>query len=638
MRSSKILSILVVALGLLVCPAKVVGYTSAISRIVAGQEDRVAAQSLQGYLLEKFNVEIDIVDPNDAGSGGEGCEIVLGTPATNPYLAQIALEHNVEIDPANLTEEGYVLRTLQHQERDVVLAAGGGKRGVFYAVGELKNYYLRQVDDSVVVLSAALCEVPTLKYRWFWTWDYRMQWDGIDPGVSTGFYLKEPESFLADYKACIDYMSENGLNGLIIWGFLRNKHGRIPASQQLCNYAAERGVRILPGVGTIGYDGYYFNSYHLYNTRTWVYQHPELEADIIYGGRHISGCACPSKQANQDWLQDGAEWLFSNFQVGGVNLEQGDGFFCRCDDCNLARAAIDCNYAEHLKDMAICHGPLIEAMLQLDPNAWFSYSTYTPFTMEMMTDPPKFIEMIPSEAICQWTLSSMLEPWSYWPPELKPMTEHSVGLLHWGYKTSSLDTSHDFFLERFRTAAAKVHLADMEGLEAYGELPDSRPNMRLNYLAFREYCFHPNLPQEAFTEKRLAPLYGEELTDELWEIIDLVSTADQRASDENVADALATAQSALQIAPDHARENWQAMVAYLRSFKKNISPTLYECDLIRDGHIDWADFAVLAQNWTANSCSATKWCDGADLNHSGNVDFTDFAFLAQHWLTDVTCP
>ena len=178
MKTIKVLEILVLALPLVLCPAKVIGYTDAVSRIVAGQDDQIAAESLQRYLLEHFNAQIDIVDPNDADSGSEGCEILLGTQATNPYLAQIAMEHYVDINQTNLTEDGYVLQTLQHQGRDVVLAAGGGKRGVFYTVGELKNYYISEANDSVVVLPANVLEVPTLKYRWLWTWDYRMEWDG----------------------------------------------------------------------------------------------------------------------------------------------------------------------------------------------------------------------------------------------------------------------------------------------------------------------------------------------------------------------------------------------------------------------------------------------------------------------------
>jgi hypothetical protein len=54
-------------------------------------------------------------------------------------------------------------------------------------------------------------------------------------------------------------------------------------------------------------------------------------------------------------------------------------------------------------------------------------------------------------------------------------------------------------------------------------------------------------------------------------------------------------------------------------------------DLVTDGCVNWADVAVLSEQWLFDNCSADDWCNGADLNHSGKVDFSDFALLAQHW-------
>jgi hypothetical protein len=539
-----------------------------ICRIIAGPNDKIAAESLQRYLRTQFNVTMDIVEPGNADSGQQKCEILLGTQITNSYLSQMAKKHNVVIDPANLTTDGYVLYTIQDQDRDVVLAAGGGKRGVFYAVGELKKFYLRQTGDSVIVLPAKVTEVPTFKYRWLWAWDWRMEWSGIlapnkMEACGGGTYRKKTEAFLKDCKTCIDFMSENGLNGLIIWGFLRDTHGGVAASQEICDYAHERGVRILPGVGTSGYAGYYFEGDHPYNADTWLKKHPELRA-VDKDGKFVDGVPCPSKKANQDWLDEGAKWLFENFRIGGVNLEMGDFFVCYCDNCKSARAAIDSDEPDYYKDMAISHQITFKTMRQLAPDAWLSYATYTDFSKEMMTNPPKFIEMIPSDAICQWTQTYMT-PGLRWSEGLKPMAKHNIGYLHWASRW--MNNENDFYLESSRKESALAHRAGMEGLDIYGEVPDSFPNMELNYLAFREYCFHPDMSQEAFTKKRIASLYGEELTDELWKIIDLVRSAEQRKSAENKAKALEIAQKALGLAPDHTQRRWQAMVTYLESLQ-----------------------------------------------------------------------
>jgi len=51
-----------------------------------------------------------------------------------------------------------------------------------------------------------------------------------------------------------------------------------------------------------------------------------------------------------------------------------------------------------------------------------------------------------------------------------------------------------------------------------------------------------------------------------------------------------------------------------------------------DGEVEFADYAVLANQWRAGNCAESAWCDGADLNKSGSVDLFDLAEFAEHWL------
>ncbi len=559
----------------------------ALCGIIAGKEDRIAARSLQKYFLKKYNLPVDILDPGDGFPEKLKCAILLGRAKTNALLRKIAAENRVQVGADELTADGYVVKTIKNRDIDYILAAGGGKPGVFYAVGEMKHYYIRKNDDAVIMLPADVREKPVFKYRWLWTWDWRMEWGATEPGGSKmgggGTYRKAPGSFLADYKKCIDYMSENGLNGLIIWGFVRDSHGGVEASQELCRYADDRGVTILPGVGTSGYSGYVFEGDHPFNIRTWLKEHPELRSvdkDGKTGGTGVDGLTdhlCPSKKANQEWLDDGAKWLFETFKIGGVNLEMGDHFVCYCDECKCARAAIKSGEPDYYKDMAISHSRTLQTMHKLAPDAWLSYATYTGFTREMMTDPPKFIEMIPPYAICQWTLTHMMDstfiPDSMdpasgkgWPEGVKPMTEHSVGYLHWANKSTG--TEDDFYLERLHRAARLSLRSGLEGLVLYGELPDSRVNMELNYLAFREYCFHPGLSREAFTEKRLAPMYGVESTGELWKIIEMVRMEKQRNTEKNRTGAQDIARKAFEASAAPYRDHWRDLIAYLKSLKQ----------------------------------------------------------------------
>ena len=61
--------------------------------------------------------------------------------------------------------------------------------------------------------------------------------------------------------------------------------------------------------------------------------------------------------------------------------------------------------------MAISHMVTLQTMRRLAPDAWLSYATYTGYTADMVRTPPKFLSMIPNDAICQWTLTQMARRW-----------------------------------------------------------------------------------------------------------------------------------------------------------------------------------------------------------------------------------
>jgi len=58
----------------------------------------------------------------------------------------------------------------------------------------------------------------------------------------------------------------------------------------------------------------------------------------------------------------------------------------------------------------------------------------------------------------------------------------------------------------------------------------------------------------------------------------------------------------------------------------------FDCDLVEDCRIDWKDLARFAESWLAD-CSVSD-CGGSDLNKNGKVDFLDYSLLAQHWSAD----
>jgi len=528
--------------------------------IVRGGEDDFAAQRLQRWLAEKSRIEVSIRVAEEGCSPDDTCVVLIGSPDSNPLIKKTAAEVGIDLDVTELGDQGYVARRLHYDGRDWVVLAGGGRDGAIHAVVDLINWHLNHSDDNVWLDRLDTRQIPRFRYRWLWTWDNRMDWGGAGVPVTRmggGKYEKEPEAFLVDYKRCVDYMADRKFNGLIIWGLLRDSHGGIEATQELCRYASRRGVRILPGVGTSGYAGYYYEGASPFNAGTWLAEHPELRS-IDKNGKP-KNAPCPSNKANQDWLDRGAEWLFENFQIGGVNLEMGDFFVCHCEDCKRARAAIPSDEPDYYKDMAISHMVTLKTMRRLAPDAWLSYATYTGYTAEMLQTPPKFLSMIPDDAICQWTLTGMARRW---PADVRPMAQHNIGYLHWC--NSSTHTEDDFYLERIQAICRKAAAVGFEGLDTYGELSDRLPNAEIFYLAWEAFLWNPEMTVKQFVDERLGRLYGGVQAARTWfDIMPLIRTAKEREDPDNCAKARKLAESACRAASWTGEERWYRLIAYL---------------------------------------------------------------------------
>jgi hypothetical protein len=527
--------------------------------IVRGAQDEFAAERLQRWFAGA-GAQVPVLVA-DAPPNAE-VVIVLGSAASNPLLGRVAATLGLDVDPKGLTDQGYIAHTSRLEDRAWVILAGGGRDGALYAVTDLIHWRLDQDGGGNVLLAPVNTrQVPRLRYRWFWNWDHRMDWGGSGR-VGTemgggGTYSKSPEAFLIDFKHCVDYMADHKFNGLIIWGFLRDTHGGVETGQELCRYASRRCVRILPGVGTSGYAGYYFEGRHPYNADTWLAEHPELRA-LDQNGQPRNA-PCPSKKANQDWLDQGARWLFKTFEIGGVNLEMGDLFVCYCDDCRKARAAIDSNEPDYYKDMAISHRVTLRTMRALSADAWLSYATYTGYTVEMMRNAPKFLTMIPGDAICQWTLTGMA---GKWPVDVRPMALHNLGYLHWCNR--STHTEDDFYLAQVRDICREAAAAGFEGLDTYGELSPERPNAELFYLAWEAFLWDPDMTTDTFIEQRVARLYGGPgPARTLLDILPLIRTQDKRKDPENLARARTLAESARGAATVTGQLRWDRLIAYL---------------------------------------------------------------------------
>lgn len=441
------------------------------------------------------------------------------------------------------------------------------------------------------LLCLAAGAAASIPHRVLWTWDNRMEWGGSGTAVSImggGLYRKTPEAYLQDYKALIDYMQQHtSFNAVIIWGFLRDEHGGVAAAQELCAYAQARGIRILPGVGTSGYEGYYYSGNHLYNISTWLRQHPELRAIDAHGKPH--NALCPTHPENIKWLQEGCRWLLQNFGVGGINFEIGDFFVCHCERCRQARAAIADESPDYYKDMALSIAAVADTALSLSPQGWHSYATYTGFTAEMQKHPPAWIHLIPEQIICQWTLTGMLG--EKWPVGLRPPTKRNWGYVHWGNK--STHTRHHIFLERIRQMCRRAQQEGFEGLVTYGEDPPTLFSMRLFYEAWSAFMEHPEWEMEDFLRERLAQ-WLDSLSEARKLLSLLLALERQGLTRQGMSSTLAVTKQALGKAPnERAKQTWQDFHNFLQTQLAEIeAEDVFVSDPVRVEEMKRAGFVV----------------------------------------------
>jgi hypothetical protein len=87
---------------------------------------------------------------------------------------------------------------------------------------------------------------------------------------------------------------------------------------------------------------------------------------------------------------------------------------------------------------------------------------------------------------------------------------------------------------------------------------------------------------------------------------------------------------------DHAPDTGLVDMGYHYSF---FEPCRF-CDLVFDGAIDFADFALFAARWLDEGCSSqtNAWCSGADFTFDSKVDGSDLTVLADCWLVTDTDP
>lgn len=463
--------------------------------------------------------------------------IAIGTAQSNP-VANDVLGTDERI--SGLGEEGYILKAGRWRGRPVLVAGGKALAGVNHAVSELVSWRLALgAGRAAVADDLNEADKPAFPYRIIWTWDAHCNWSNTiqemldlyavkgDHGTGSLAVPYSREGFRTHFTRAIDYFSDHKLNGFIVWGFLRDEHGGVEMGREISRYARQNNVRILPGVcSQYGYGGFIYSATNEYNLDVWCKKHPELQG-LDEKGAVVPGMLDPLKAENRKWLRDGAEWLFTNCpDIGGINLENGDFASCYSKGCRAERAKPE-NDPNCFWDMMATQKPILEVAKRMRPDGWMTFASYVGFTeatargvSKTSVYPPKFVNQMPDNAICQWTYSSMTTP-ETWPEGARPPKSNfkgQFGLLHhgslWGLPVdpdrwwAAPGAAADDFSTLFPFVCGRIAKAEMGGLALTGQTGVQSPAHELNYLALEYFGWHPERTYAQFHKDRLAYCYG----------------------------------------------------------------------------------------------------------------------------------
>lgn len=344
--------------------------------------------------------------------------------------------------------------------------------------------------------------VPAMKII-LWCWDARMTWDDQPGAISQRMavstqafpYPKRPEAFLAGFKRLVDYAAKLGVRGLIVWGFLRDSHGGVAAARELCLYAADRDVAILPGVGLCSYGGFYFDGDHRFSLSSYLRAHPD-RAYIIpsnkAGGAESGPVLDPSLKANQQWWREGVEWMLETFRVGGIDFEMGDFLVNPSAQAQAARAALGIDADENIQDVVVATRDLIPHAVRAMPGGIFINSTYRGYHQIKGFPKMPYVAALPKETVWQYTLTHSVKRPEY-PDGFRGAPDHRrYGLLHW-FNSSTRSMDKDYVPE-IAKAFAGAHTLGFEYIGTYGEVSAKENAVAdRNYRAQVAWALNPRL-------------------------------------------------------------------------------------------------------------------------------------------------
>ena len=427
-----------------------------------------------------------------------------------------------------------------------------------------------------------------INLRLLWTWDHATKWSAARPGGNdwgaSNEYNRSAEDFVVEYSRLLHWCGQNGIEGVVVWGLLRDNHGGVEAACRLCDIARETGVKLLAGIGLNAYGGAYYEGDSPWSLNNHLRAHPELYA-LGDDGRPLirtipGNCAqpfhhaCPSRPQNQDYCQESLRWLMAQVPLDGVQVEAGDTGVCQCPLCDERR--------QHgvsimsWEDMALMYPLAAEAAWAVRPEATVVLETYShpgPVAGEPVPSfgegtPPwaaGCLDQFPRGAHVQWVCDGYIPPHSRheWT---------AAGQAPPGFAGNIMRAHVGTWWGRYGDELAVDWLAVMarqsldhgfDGLSIFGEKLPFHTGCELNYLALADYgsTTNPTADLNAFLDRVAAPLLGG--SDLAREYLQLARAMDEP---ERLEAAAATARGRAAVLGGRPAERWGWLAWYLSRF------------------------------------------------------------------------
>ncbi len=380
---------------------------------------------------------------------------------------------------------------------------------------------------------------PALPNSYFWTWDHSTNWMLDDAGMlnfgCANRYMKRPETYVEDYRRLTSLAAGLGVKGILIWGFLRDSHGGVDFARRVADEAAAQNIAIMPGIGTNWYGGVYYEGDHQYNIETFTRRYPEACPVDEKGNRDPHG-VCPTHPAFVQWLQEGIQWLFKEFPIGGANLENGDYVVCHCPRCRERQEQWPKDEPAFWMHQYLGYEPALKALegqLKDKLVTWATYKGFVPGGSDrkdkgayMECRRPVLFDRLPPDGVCQWTLTYMVRPRplalssfldngmppdalsnEIWAPNVKPPCTRSVGFLHQGSQWHGR-SRYQHIVGTIKEGCLRAHRAGLEGVSIHGEVSTMHLPWALNYLAFSHFIHWPEDSLRQFGRKTLGQVFN----------------------------------------------------------------------------------------------------------------------------------